>query len=315
MLVSFFQFILGDSAWSLRTVLHTLRNCQSQGLPFRHYPRLTKRLLLNVRQSHLPTRELHGPSRAPPLRMHRVSLASRVRRRRRLPLLWEVVHFRIPSHRGPMSERQPLFSGHMRRMMRSGVISRPEAFPRASRLLQSHYHHLHLPRTLHFPLRILLPPRPPLLQSPFRAQQVPTRHSLTTPSYLRPIFASLLCLHPQRVPLHSNLHQVAKVHQNRPKGIPVPVGLNPLQPVLVSVSGSERDQGRAMVMTTARRRVPPQYALASSGGRMLLQGRRRHHLRRQNLRPSRRPDPHLQEVEHLTRERDHRALLRHLSRR
>jgi hypothetical protein len=246
--------------------------------------------------------------------MHRVPLASRVRRHRRLPLLWGAVHFRIPSHHGPpVSERRLHFSGHMPRTMRSGVISRPEVFPRANRLLQSHYRHRHLPRTLRSP-RIPPPPLPPLLQFLFRAQQVPTRPSPTTPSYLHPISASLLCLHPPRVPLHSNLHQVARVHQNRLKGILVPAGLNPLQPVLVLVSGSEQDQGRAMVTTMAQRRAPPQYALAYSEGQMLLQGQRQHHPLRQNLRPSRWPEPHLREVDHLTSERDRRALLSHLNR-
>jgi hypothetical protein len=128
-----FHFRLGHLPWRLRTVKHSLRNLRSQDPPFRHCPHSTTRLLLNVPQLHLQTRGLHDRSRAPPLQIHRVLLASRVHRRQRPPLLWGAVHSRIPSHHGPMRGRQLHFSGHMPRMMRSGDISRPEHPPQQTR--------------------------------------------------------------------------------------------------------------------------------------------------------------------------------------
>ena len=67
-------------------------------------------------------------------------------------------------------------------------------------------------------------------------------------------------------------------------------------------------------MTTARRRVLPQCVLVYSVRLMLLPGRRRHPRPRQNLRLSRRLDPHLPPVERLSSERDRRASVRLLSR-
>jgi hypothetical protein len=102
------------------------------------------------------------------------------------------------------------------------------------------------------------------------------------PSYLHPVSASLLCPHPQRDPLRSGLHQVARALQSRLQVIPVLADLNP-QLVSVLVSEFEQDQARVWVPTMARRRVAPLYALAYSVRLMLSQGRRRHPLPRQNL--------------------------------
>jgi hypothetical protein len=63
----FFQiYRLARHPWSLGIVKHSLRNSQSQGPLFRPYPGSTTRLHLNVPQLHQQTREVHGPSRAPP---------------------------------------------------------------------------------------------------------------------------------------------------------------------------------------------------------------------------------------------------------
>jgi hypothetical protein len=147
--------------------------------------------------------------------------------------------------------------------MRSGDISQPATFPQVSPPPQSHYRRH--PRALLSLLDILPPSPPPVLHTLFRAQPVPTFHSLPTPSCLHTMFASLLCPRPLPVPLHSSSHQVARAHQSRPKGTPVPADPSLLQPASVSVLGSERDQVRAIVVTMARRRVPPQYALAYFG--------------------------------------------------
>jgi hypothetical protein len=79
------------------------------------------------------------------------------------------------------------------------------------------------------------------------------------PSYLVPMFASLPCPHPPRVPPPSDLHRAVRAHQSRYMGTQVLVDLDLLRLVLVSALGLKQSQVMAIVVA---RRVLLQYASA-----------------------------------------------------
>jgi hypothetical protein len=99
-------------------------------------------------------------------------------------------------------------------------------------------------------------------------QAVPTFSFLaklapTTPSYLRPVVASLQ--YRRRDHRRIGLHRAVRARQNPRRDTQVLAVPNPLQLVSASVSGFEQDRDRGVLSIRAPRRVPPQFESAFSG--------------------------------------------------